>query len=160
MLAIPAHPESDPVDAQYVAALVRITDADVIKLLELTYEDLILQKDVLMQWYSTEGYEAIVKKIIWFSKSELSFDDFYSFPEIRNNFHAFFCWGIAWDAYWILRFYKKFAQENPAINKELREIFSEDIYSSKIQYQVKLLHQAYCIMLSYPEVTSNADLFT
>jgi len=90
MLAIPAHPESDPVDAQYVAALVRITDEDVIKLLELTYEDLILQKDSLIKRYNTEGYEAIVKKVIWFSKTPLSFDDFYSFPEIRNNFHAFF----------------------------------------------------------------------
>lgn len=137
------------------------TSGEVVNLLDLSYEYITSLREKIIKQYGKDTYINVLRGSIWSSKSLLSFDDFYRYRDIKNNFINFFSNTLVYgfDIYQSRPIYKRFSRENPELNKKILEIFNEKIFSHKIKYQAKLLYQAYCIMHSYDEVQTNHDLF-
>lgn len=136
------------------------TSGEVVKILDLSYYYIVSLRQEIVKSYWINTYEYILKESIWKSKSVLSFGDFYKFSWVRNNIHCFFYNNYIGEIYRSQSFYKKFASENPELDQKLKEIFYEKSSLHKLpRIHVKLLYQAYEIMLSYAEVKTNNDLF-
>ncbi len=139
------------------------TSGEVVDILDLSYEYLTSMRHELIVEYGILWYEEILLNSIWQSKSIVSFSDFCEFPEIRQNFHLLFCpHGMSFPALSNQWFYKTFAQnnQNEELNNKLIGIFSKGShFDERTLEDMRLLYQAYTIMISYDEVGSNHALF-
>lgn len=161
------------------------TSEEVVSILEFSYEYITTLRQEIIQNYWIDTYIYLLKESIWKSKSLLSFEDFYEFPWVRNNIHCFFFENYVWNVYRSQEFYKKFASENLELDQRLKELYHRkriiykksekenpelrhnlsydnrlNVYKKyRAHIKMRLLYQAYKIMLSYDEVKSNHDLF-
>ena len=121
------------------------------------------------QWKTENSFRVNeVTNVVLESLYPLSYEDFYNFEELRNNFYMRFqadstnsLVSITWKprSDHIL----KFQSEQPELYKQLAYIFDVKIGAGDEKLWTdntrKLLYKAYTIMFSYPGVTSNRMLF-
>ncbi len=63
---------------------------DQVKDWDISCEQLVLEREVLIKHFGIDIYKEQFKRILWESKYKVSFEDFCEFSDLRNNFRSYF----------------------------------------------------------------------
>lgn len=137
---------------------------DQVKDWDISCEQLVLEREVLIKHFGIDIYKEQFKRILWESKYKVSFEDFCEFSDLRNNFRSYFSqkgyflYEYAYRSQW---FYQRFVQNHPDLLRKLISLYNRPdlAFYKEIEEELVLLYRAYELMFEDEEVTMNHQLF-